>query len=197
MGRRFGKSPDHQADYQIVGVVAQVGRELGKDLPLLDGPDDTLAVFRLEGAQVENVTAKARAGEALPMARYLVVAHETVTSPLLLGSQFIVWGGPQFRAYDVESGRQLWTNTARGSNASSLYSLRVGDDLVAYQVKSLPAQQNLAAACVFLQSLGEIHGIPDCGEIHLLVCADIPDDRVTRVNSNAKIEAQFRCDVYR
>lgn len=53
------------------------------------------------------------------------------TSPLLLGGQFIVWGGPDMRAYDVQTGQKLWTNTVKGANASSLYSFRSGRDLVA------------------------------------------------------------------
>lgn len=53
------------------------------------------------------------------------------TSPLIMGGQMVVWGNPQMRGYDVETGKVLWTNPVRGANASSLYGLRVGNDLVA------------------------------------------------------------------
>ena len=38
------------------------------------------------------------------------------SSPLLLGNQFVVWGEPEIRAYDVKTGKVLWTSPAEGSN---------------------------------------------------------------------------------
>jgi outer membrane protein assembly factor BamB len=53
------------------------------------------------------------------------------TSPLLLGNQLVVWGEPEMRSYDVETGKVLWRNAVQGTNTQSLFRLQVGDDLVA------------------------------------------------------------------
>ena len=53
------------------------------------------------------------------------------TSPLIADGQFIVWGGPDMRAYDVASGKVLWSNVVKGANASSLYSFHLGSETVA------------------------------------------------------------------
>src|SRR6185295_11108450 len=37
---------------------------------------------------------------------------------------------PEMRAYDVETGKVVWRNVARGSNCGSLYRIRAGGDLV-------------------------------------------------------------------
>lgn len=52
------------------------------------------------------------------------------SSPIIMGNQFVVWGDPEMRAYDVETGKVLWRNAAKGSNCGSLYRLRVGGELV-------------------------------------------------------------------
>ena len=46
------------------------------------------------------------------------------TSPVIAGKQFVVWGDPEIRAYDVDTGKLLWKNPAKGSNAGSLFRLR-------------------------------------------------------------------------
>jgi outer membrane protein assembly factor BamB len=53
------------------------------------------------------------------------------TSPLLMNHQFIVWGGREIRAYDVETGKVVWSHEIEGANASSLFAVRVGKELVA------------------------------------------------------------------
>ncbi len=53
------------------------------------------------------------------------------SSPLMQGKQFVVWGDPELRAYDVETGRVLWTQPARGSNCGSIIRLRSGGEWVA------------------------------------------------------------------
>jgi outer membrane protein assembly factor BamB len=54
------------------------------------------------------------------------------TSPVIVGKQFVVWGDPEIRAYDVETGKLLWKNPAKGSNAGSLFRFRTaGGDWVA------------------------------------------------------------------
>lgn len=51
-------------------------------------------------------------------------------SPLLLGNQFVVWGDPEIRAYDVDTGAVLWASPAEGSNATSIYRMRSGNEWV-------------------------------------------------------------------
>jgi len=53
------------------------------------------------------------------------------SSPAIAGRQFVVWGDPEIRAYDVETGKVLWTNPAKGSNCGSVVRLRAGGDWVA------------------------------------------------------------------
>ncbi len=53
------------------------------------------------------------------------------TSPLLIGGQFVVWGGPEMRSYAADTGKLLWTAPAKGANASSLYRVQAGKELVA------------------------------------------------------------------
>ena len=53
------------------------------------------------------------------------------SSPAIAGRQFVVWGDPEIRGYDVETGRLLWTNPAKGSNCGSIVRLRAGGEWVA------------------------------------------------------------------
>jgi outer membrane protein assembly factor BamB len=53
------------------------------------------------------------------------------SSPLLMGGQFVVWGDPEMRGYDVATGKVVWRNAAKGSNCGSLFRIQVGKDLVA------------------------------------------------------------------
>ena len=53
------------------------------------------------------------------------------TSPLIAGGQLVVWSGNDMRAYDVETGKPAWSQKVDGANASSIYAVRVQNDLVA------------------------------------------------------------------
>jgi outer membrane protein assembly factor BamB len=57
--------------------------------------------------------------------------HGNFASPLLIDNQLVVWA-KEMRGYDVETGKLLWSNPARGSNNyGSLFRLESGGDLVA------------------------------------------------------------------
>ena len=53
------------------------------------------------------------------------------TSPTIIGNQMIVWGDPELRGYDLESGKVLWQAPAKGPNCSSVIHFRSGNDWVA------------------------------------------------------------------
>jgi hypothetical protein len=41
--------------------------------------------------------------------------HGNFASPLLCANQFVVWAN-EMRGYDIESGKLLWSNPAKGNN---------------------------------------------------------------------------------
>jgi outer membrane protein assembly factor BamB len=57
--------------------------------------------------------------------------HGNFASPILCENKLVVWAN-EMRAYDVESGKLLWSNPAKASNTyGSMFRLRVGDEWVA------------------------------------------------------------------
>jgi outer membrane protein assembly factor BamB len=57
--------------------------------------------------------------------------HGNFASPLLCGGKLVVWAN-ELRAYDVESGKLAWSNSAKGSNNyGSLFRVQLGNDLIA------------------------------------------------------------------
>ncbi len=57
--------------------------------------------------------------------------HGNFASPVLCENQLVVWAN-ELRSYDVETGKLMWTNSAKGSNTyGSLFRFRSGDDWVA------------------------------------------------------------------
>jgi outer membrane protein assembly factor BamB len=57
--------------------------------------------------------------------------HGNFASPVLLGNRLVVWAN-EMRGYDVETGKLAWSHPAKASNSyGSLFSLKVGKDLVA------------------------------------------------------------------
>ncbi|MBI3830667.1 MAG: sigma-70 family RNA polymerase sigma factor [Planctomycetes bacterium] len=52
-------------------------------------------------------------------------------SPIMAGGQFVVWGDPEMRGYDVVSGKVLWRVPSKGSNCGSLIRFQAGGELVA------------------------------------------------------------------
>jgi outer membrane protein assembly factor BamB len=66
-------------------------------------------------------------------------------SPLLADNRFVVWGDPEIRAYDVATGALQWASPAEGSNATSIYRVRSGNEWV----------YGLQATCFYRASDGQ------------------------------------------
>ncbi|MCW8129809.1 MAG: PQQ-binding-like beta-propeller repeat protein [Planctomycetota bacterium] len=52
------------------------------------------------------------------------------SSPVVAGGQFVVWGDPEMRGYEIATGKVLWRNPVQGSNCGSLYRFVAGGELV-------------------------------------------------------------------
>ena len=57
--------------------------------------------------------------------------HGNFASPLLVGNRLVIWAN-EMRAYDVDSGKLVWTNAAKAFNTyGSLFRVESGGELVA------------------------------------------------------------------